>query len=247
MSFKIYDLTVLCPTGMMMGPPPNIMIPAGLPPGLAYLATLNEVQIHQIMEIAEILIGWERNNRYDICNNQSQKFMFAKEDTDCCTRQFCGTARPFVMNVTDNAGQQLMMMKRPFRCQASCMWCCCLQEMEIESPPGVLQGTVKQVWTCWTPKYRVYNSQNQCVFTILGDCCYCKCCADVVFRVFDGDGEANEVGQIVKHWGGCRELFGGANDFSLKFLADMDLMRKMLLFGATFLIDFNYFEYRGNN
>lgn len=34
--------------------------------------------------------------------------------------------------------------------------------------------------------------------------------------MFDGDSEGNEVAQIVKHWGGCREIFGGANDFSLR-------------------------------
>ncbi|CAL1548505.1 unnamed protein product [Lymnaea stagnalis] len=232
--------------GMMMGPPPNVVIPYGLPPSMAYLQNLDEIKVHQILELAEVLIGWERNNKYNICNGQDQKFMYAKEDTDCCTRQFCGVMRPFVMNVTDNYETPLMTLYRPFRCQASIFWCCCLQEMEIQSPPGVLQGRVKEIWTCWIPKYKVYDAQNQCVFTIVGDCCYCKCCTDVVFKVFQGDSEGTEEGQIIKHWGGCREVFGGANDFSIKFPANMDLMKKVLLFGATFLIDFNYFEYRGN-
>ncbi|XP_005113454.2 phospholipid scramblase 1-like [Aplysia californica] len=234
---------------MMMGPPPMISMPAGLPPGLAYLAGLDEIRVHQILEIVEVLVGWERNNRYNICNNQDQKFMFAKEDTDCCTRQCCGIYRPFVMNITDNYDQPLMTLNRPWRCTPSLFWCCYLQEMEIQSPPGVMQGTIKQIWTCWTPKYKVFDTQNRCAFTIVGDCCYCKCCTDVVFRVFEGDsdGEGTEIGQIIKHWGGCREVFGGANDFSVKFPQGMDLMKKMLLFGATFLIDFNYFEYRGNN
>ena len=38
-------------------------------------------------------------------------------------------------------------------------------------------------WTCWTPKYKVFDAQNQVVFTIVGECCYCKCCADVIFHV----------------------------------------------------------------
>ncbi|KAI8775528.1 phospholipid scramblase 1 [Biomphalaria glabrata] len=235
--------------GMMMGPPPNVVIPYGLPPSLAYLQSLDLIKVHQILELAEVLIGWERNNKYDICNGQDQKFLFAKEDTDCCTRQFCGVMRPFVMNVSDLQGTPLMTLHRPFRCQGSIFWCCCLQEMEIQSPPGVLQGRVKEIWTCCVPKYKVYDAQNQCVFTIVGDCCYCKCCADVVFRVFEGDNEGSEGSediQILKHWGGCREVFGGANDFSIKFPANLDLMKKVLLFGATFLIDFNYFEYRGN-
>ncbi|GFR77697.1 phospholipid scramblase, partial [Elysia marginata] len=63
----------------MMQVPPNVVMPAGLPPGLAYLAGLSEVKVHQILELAEVLVGWERNNKYDICNSQGQKFMFAKE------------------------------------------------------------------------------------------------------------------------------------------------------------------------
>ena len=67
-------------------------------------------------------------------------------DTDCCTRQFCGPARPFVMDITDNNMQPLIRLDRPFRCQASFMWCCYLQEMDIQSPPGVSIGTVKQMY-----------------------------------------------------------------------------------------------------
>ncbi|ESP03662.1 hypothetical protein LOTGIDRAFT_137014 [Lottia gigantea] len=231
----------------MMGPPPTITVPYGLPAGLAYLASLGEVRVHQILELLEVVTGFERNNRYRICNEGEQQFMFAKEDTDCMTRQCCGTARPFTMNITDNMEQPLIQLHRPFRCQGSCLWCCYLQEMEIQSPPGNKVGEVKEVWTCWTPKYNVFDATGTHIFTIVGDCCYCKCCADVVFRVLEGDEGGQEVGQIVKHWGGCREVFGGANDFSLRFNPQMDLMKKAILFGATFLIDFNYFEYRGNN
>ncbi len=38
-------------------------------------------------------------------------------------------------------------------------------------------------WTCWTPKYEVYDAQDQLLFRIEGDCCYCKCCTDVRFQV----------------------------------------------------------------
>lgn len=237
----------MAPGGPPMMAMPQVVVPAGLPPGLAYLAGLDEIKIHQQLELLEVLVGWERNNKYQICNNQEQQFMFAKEDTDCMTRQCCGTARPFVMNITDNQGMNLIQLHRPFRCQGSCLWCCCLQEMEIQSPPGMVVGTVKEIWTCWVPRYKVFDNNQQCIFTIIGECCYCKCCTDVLFRVFEGDSEAEEVGQIVKHWSGCREMFGHANDFSIRMPGNMDLMKKSLLFGATFLIDFNYFEYNRNN
>jgi len=238
--------------GMALGPIPSgppqpmgVAVPAGLPPGLAYLANLEEVRIQQILELAEVVLGWEKNNKYNICNSQDQKFMYAKEDTECLTRQCCGIYRPFVMNITDNNEQPLMRLDRPWRCTPSLCWCCHLQEMSIESPPGQLQGTIKQQWTCWIPKYKVYNAQEQVVFTITGECCYCKCGCDVIFRVFEGDADSDsgqEIGQIEKHWGGCSEIFGGVNNFSIKFPQTMDIQKKMLLLGATYLIDFNYFE-----
>ena len=67
-------------------------------------------------------------------------------DTDCLTRQCCGTSRPFTMNITDNQGMNLIQLHRPFRCQGSCLWCCCLQEMEIHSPPGMVIGQVKEMY-----------------------------------------------------------------------------------------------------
>ena len=36
-----------------------------------------------------------------------------------------------------------------------------------------------------------------------------------LLQVFEGDNEAQEVGQILKHWGGFREVCGQANDFTL--------------------------------
>ncbi|KAJ8316342.1 hypothetical protein KUTeg_006356 [Tegillarca granosa] len=79
------------PEGVQMMPPPSTMVvvPQGLPPGLAYLQSLDKINIHQIFDLVE--------------------------DTDCMTRQCCGPARPFLMNITDNQGQPLLSLDRPFR------------------------------------------------------------------------------------------------------------------------------------
>lgn len=232
----------------MMAPPAGmgttIVVPQGLPPGLAYLGALNEVLIHQHFDLLEVAVGWERNNKYRLCNSAEQQFMYAKEDTDCMTRQCCGNMRPFTMNITDNTGVQLIQLYRPYRCVGSCMWCCCLQEMDIMSPPGVSIGKVNQIWTCWKPKYEVTDGQGNLVFTINGECCYCACCVDVHFPVMDASGQ--EIGRIIKHWGGIREMFGGVNDFRVQFPPELDIFKKTLLLGATFLIDFVYFERNKN-
>ncbi|KAL3887321.1 hypothetical protein ACJMK2_027263 [Sinanodonta woodiana] len=230
----------------MMSPPQGIMVPQGLPGSLSYLASLNEVVIHQHLDLLEVAIGWERNNKYKICNSNDQQFMYAKEDTDCLTRQCCGNMRPFTLNITDNMNQHIFQLHRPYRCVGSCLWCCCLQEMDIQSPPGISIGSVKQIWTCWSPKYQVSDAQGNPVFMINGECCYCACCTDIIFQVSDATSGV-EVGRIIKHWGGCREIFGGVNDFRVQFPVEMDLQKKALLLTATFLIDFVYFERNNNN
>lgn len=228
--------------GQMMNMPDlaRVVIPQGLPPGLAYLASLDEVLIHQEFDTLEFITGCERNNKYKLCNSAEQQFMYAKEDTDCITRQVCRTSRPFTMNITDNNRQPLVELYRPYRCEASFLWCCCLQEMDIMSPPGVSIGSVKQIWTPWTPKYEVYDGQGNCVYIINGECCYCACFADIFFQITNAQGM--EIGRIIKHWGGCREICGGVNDFRVQFPANLDIYHKTLLMSATFLIDFVYFE-----
>lgn len=228
----------------MQGPPPNVP-PNALPPGLQYLAGLNEINIHQHLDILEVATGFERNNKYKICNSQDQQFMYAKEDTDCCTRQLCGPSRPFTMNITDNNFQPLISLYRPFRCQASFLWCCYLQEMDIMSPPGLSVGGIKQIWTPWKPKFQVHDAQQTPLFQINGECCFCCPCTDIMFKITDIN-SGMEIGEIVKHWGGCREIFGGVNDFKVTFPMEMDVMKKALLLGATFMIDFNYFEPKKN-
>ncbi|KAL8573939.1 hypothetical protein ACOMHN_029386 [Nucella lapillus] len=165
--------------------------------------------------------------------------------TDCLVRQCCGVARPFDMDISDLQGNLLVRLHRPLRCHSSPYWCCFLQEMEIQSPPGVLVGHVKQTWAFTRPEYKVYDAQDQCIFTIIGDCC-CKLgwnlCLDIEFKVFDGEGDATQVAHIRKEAGGLNEFCAGVSDFTLYFAAQMDVLKKALLFGATFLIDFNYFE-----
>ena len=52
-------------------------------------------------------------------------------------------------------------------------------------------------------------------------------------QVFSGDGEGgDELCSIVKHWGGCREVFGGANDFTINckscaFIAGVNRTRRL--------------------
>lgn len=211
-----------------------------VPPGLDYLAHLDRVKVSQVLHVVEMLTGWERNNIYNIMNVNDQQFLTAKEDTDCCQRQWLGNLRPFQINFTNMQGQVVMALNRDCRCQGSCCPCC-LQEMYIEFPPGQRMATIKEKWSCMTPRYEIFDAGDNLIYTIEGECCYCKCCTDVPFKVFRADGQSG--GDIIKHWAGARECFGGANNFSVVFSSPQEnIINKVILLGATFLVDYMYFE-----
>ena len=70
--------------------------------------------------------GFETNNKYEIRNSMGQRVYMAVEDTCCCTRNCCGSSRPFDIKVMDNQRKEVMHLERPLRCEC-CLCFCCLQ------------------------------------------------------------------------------------------------------------------------
>lgn len=81
-----------------------------------------------VLLLFSVFIGLESNNKYEIKNSLGQRVYFAAEDTDCCTRNCCGPARPFTIKIMDNLGHEVIRLERPLRC-SSCFFPCCLQEV----------------------------------------------------------------------------------------------------------------------
>ena len=76
---------------------------------------------------------------------------------------------------------------------------------------------------------------------IRGPCCHFSCCDDVTFRALDTEGGA--VATISKKWMGCfKETLTDADNFVIDFNDGLDIETKVLIVGATFLIDMMYFE-----
>uniref|UniRef100_A0A8C8U4V3 Phospholipid scramblase n=1 Tax=Peromyscus maniculatus bairdii TaxID=230844 RepID=A0A8C8U4V3_PERMB len=228
-------------TPWMPAPPP----PLNCPPGLEYLTQIDQILIHQQIELLEVLTGFETNNKYEIKNSLGQRVYFAVEDTDCCTRNCCGAARPFTLRILDNLGREVMTLERPLRC-SSCCFPCCLQEIEIQAPPGVPVGYVTQTWHPCLPKFTLQNEKRQDVLKVVGPCVVCSCCSDIDFELKSLD-EGSVVGKISKQWSGfVREAFTDADNFGIQFPLDLDVKMKAVMLGACFLIDFMFFEKTGN-
>jgi len=221
------------------------MEPVNCPPGLEYLTQIDQLIVKQKVELLEAFTGCETKNKYKIKNSMGQDVYKAKEDTDCCTRMCCGPVRPFDMIIKDNYDREVIHLNRPLACN-SCFFPCCLQSIEVSSPPGTVIGTVEQEWSMCIPQFVIRDHNGDVVLRIEGPFLTFSFCGDVEFKVLTPDG-SNEVGMISKQWSGlAREVFTDADNFGISFPVDLDVRIKAVLLGACFLIDFMFFEKQGN-
>ncbi|NXH03076.1 PLS2 scramblase, partial [Loxia leucoptera] len=96
---------------------------------------LDQIIIHQQVELLEAILGTETCSRYEIKNPLGQRVYFAVEENGCFDRKLCsplrnccGPARPFTLRIIDNLGREVITLHRPLRCD-SCCCPCCLQEV----------------------------------------------------------------------------------------------------------------------
>ncbi|XP_022100005.1 phospholipid scramblase 1-like isoform X2 [Acanthaster planci] len=203
-----------------MAMPPLSTGSTGVPPGLEYLNQIDQLLIHQQVELLELMTSIETKNRYAIKNTLGQQVYFAYEESEFCHRNCCGSDRGFVIHIVDNRSQEVIRVIRPFKCCAGCCWCadadCCACEILIEAPPGQVVGSVRQLGSKWKPKYGIRNEGGNQILQIGGPCCPCQavcCTADVDFKIKGTDG-VTEVGKITKQWGGfIQELISKADIF----------------------------------
>ncbi|XP_072000230.1 phospholipid scramblase 1-like [Engystomops pustulosus] len=226
-----------------MSAPPEL---PNCPPGVEYLSQIDQLIIHQQTELLEVITGYETNNKYEIKNSMGQRVYFAAEETSCCNRFFCGTARSFAIVISDNRGQEVIRLLRPLRCSC-CLTPCCLQKLEVQAPPGIPVGYVVQNWHPFLPKFTIKNERYENVLRITGPFLPFCGCGDVNFLVTSID-ESYEVGRISKQWSGLvTEMFTDADIFGVQFPLNLDVKMKAVMLGACFLIDFMFFEHSNEN
>ncbi|XP_053167036.1 phospholipid scramblase 2-like isoform X2 [Hemicordylus capensis] len=233
-------------------PPPIIWMPAPpavpkCPPGLEYLSQIDQISIEQQIELMEMISGYETANRYEIKNTQGQWVYFAAEENDDFTLNCYGSLRPFTIKLFDSTQQAVMQLTRSFQCSICCCPCvCCLQELEVQAPPGTIIGYVKQKWHPCLPKFAIQNEAREDVLQMAGPCVPCRCFQDIHFEVKSLDGKSG-VGGISRQWTGlARETATDASIFGIQFPLDLDIKIKAIVMGAAFLMDYMFFERSAN-
>ncbi|KAL5021054.1 hypothetical protein ScPMuIL_000209 [Solemya velum] len=219
----------------------------GCPPGLEYLAQLDQLIVMQQVSLLEVLTAWEVRNKFIVSNSMGQQVYTATEESDMCMRQCCGPSRGFMMHITDNNGQEIIRAEREFKCCAGCCWCAnghCGWEMRVEAPVGTVIGFIRQRQSKWKMHLAVYDDQDNHLFTTWAPCCPCQgiCCTDDINFPFTDKGGRQVVANMAKQWAGLQELVTDADRFSLTFPPSLDVKQKAILFASVFMVDMMLFE-----
>ncbi|XP_073510711.1 uncharacterized protein [Phyllobates terribilis] len=151
------------------------------PSALEYLSQIDQILIHQKTELLEAVTGFETCNQYELRNIMGQRIFTAQERSTVCARWCCGSLRPLTLQVCDYTGREVIHFIRPLKC-TSCCFPCCLQELEVQSPPGHTIGYIVQSWHPFVPKYCLLNESREPVLKVVGPCLMSSCCGDVNFQ-----------------------------------------------------------------
>ncbi|UJR16831.1 hypothetical protein I4U23_003730 [Adineta vaga] len=233
----------------------NQMVPL-LPPtyshtvGLDALRTVESLKIKQIPSLSEIICGIPSQAKFDIFNERNERIFQAHETSSFWQRCFCTNRRRFTLRIINNINQDIILIRREFKCCSGCCWCantqCCKQELTVESPPGTVIGTVSQKGSCCRYTYEINDANDTLIFTLVGPAIIfdgpLTCCCENKFTLLGTDG-VTEIGAIYKKYRGfLSEAFSSADAFLLEFPMDLDVKMKAVALGALFLIDFMLFS-----
>ncbi|XP_033117892.1 phospholipid scramblase 2-like [Anneissia japonica] len=210
----------------------------GIPAELMVLKDIQKLIIRQTADT--IGVGCNQDNEYRILNKTKQQVFFATEETTCCCRCLCGPARSFNIYLQNKHGQEIVRFVRPVRCDGCCCMCCMMRLM-IQTPDGEVLGYVKQKWKLFGAKVVVETFDGKPILEIVTSCCPCRCFRDMEFKVFAL--ETEEEGAIKKQWRGKKDTLNVDHEqFIINFPSNLDVIGKTLLIGASFLMDFMFFE-----
>ncbi|XP_071850496.1 phospholipid scramblase 1-like [Apostichopus japonicus] len=224
----------------------------GCPPGLEYLSQLDQVLVHQQVDMEEVLTNLGTPNKYHVKNILGQQIFFAFEEAYRGALHFSGNKRGFVIHVMDNMNQEVMKVSREYKycvgcCCACCAGCCngekCASKVSVEAPPGCTIGYVIQRPSLCGDHLAVLDENHETLLKIRGPGCKCRSIySDIELKVLSSD-ENEELGKISKQWAGnVQEVYTNADNFGIQFQMNLEVKSKAILIGALFLIDFMFFE-----
>jgi len=236
----------------------------GTPAGLSFLEKVDGLFIEQQWLVLEtITCGcYQGQNKYKVSDRSGKVQLFTVQEVNgCCSREICGSHRPFKMNVLDetgNAAQKMIVFERNY---AFCGWAvcpCCMHHVNVyyvvdasghslHPSAETLVARVQVPWLggCCVPTYNIQDRNGEHAGHLEGPCCCVSDFCGADFKVHDKNG--NKVGDLEKLSvktlkSLAMELETQARNFKINFPDTLDPTIKMAVLAAVFEIDYEFFE-----
>ncbi|CUM62752.1 uncharacterized protein PRCAT00000309001 [Priceomyces carsonii] len=216
--------------------------------------------IERQIEMMNVFLGFEQANRYRILNSMGEQVGFMEEKDygfmKMLGRQFFRLHRPFELEVFNNYGDLLMVIKRPFSFINSHIKCF-LPGYDNQGNVMLEElGESIQSWHLWRRRYNLFKMEEEepVEFDQFG-------AVDAPFLSFDfpvTNNEGDVIASVDRNWVGLgRELFtdtgvyivrmdpasfAGLGDMYPSVAGPLTLDQRAILLGTAVSIDFDYFS-----
>ena len=216
-----------------------------------HLDASNSLFIEQEMELLEVITGGalETSNRYRIYTDNAGLQFWAKEESDCCSRQLCAPNHGLTLNVhsINSNGPVIFKVEKPFKCCCAAIAPPCQKEATVKLVNDQEVGYIQQpcLGGCCTPTLNIYDKQGGTqIGTLTGPCLLGSLCS-TTFELTDTQGNniatfekkgAQDLGDMVK------QAMSDADKFSLVWSQKADMKLKSIMVGTVLFLDYLFFE-----
>lgn len=222
-----------------------------LPLGLRELDKLTEVVLSRNVNACEVVLCCTpRQASFSLLSPvDDTEILHIRESGLCVFRECLGAARSVILRANNAEDETVAHFQRNMTCSRGC--CGCRDSMEpfiaVNSPPYIRLGVVRERPTCCVPTFdAVTNKDGEAFLIYRTKCCYLKTCnyfSNVEIEVHDPKSD-EMVAKILKYSkSDCMEFCSFKNDFTIQFLSDLDIVKKLYVIGICLLVDFNNFEH----
>ncbi|CAH2049813.1 unnamed protein product, partial [Iphiclides podalirius] len=183
--------------------------------------------IKELSRLSKILIRQKTTkiaNKYVVMAPDGSVVLHAREESGILDRMLVGTSRAFEMTLFDNDNKEVIKLRRPYTMGPD--------KMDV-SLCGRPVSVVRKEVTFLKPVINVNDANDRPAYRVKGPVVTTNDCD---FEIYTR--EKVRVGVIGRRWGGA----GDSNGYELQLPADLDVSYKVALLGASFLIDFMYYE-----
>ncbi|CAK9293869.1 unnamed protein product [Gordionus sp. m RMFG-2023] len=202
------------------------------------LCNVTSLLIKQKVKSIEVILGVEVENKYHVFDNFGRLLFLAFERSNFWARNCLGSQRAFEIFVTNPLSAVCFVCEREYTC-------CCAETVTVKSPFQQPIATVDRNFPpICKPDFTVKDALNKPILKIRGPVITSSIFGgDVVFKIFSAAAPSVQIGKITKKYSGFfKEAFTDADNFSIEMPFDLDVRFKAALLGATFLIDFVFYE-----